>query len=109
MERLRASIMSNKGAVRGKDRCRTPVVAAHWIRQDIYGFRRPSNDYDPTRPARSTTRSTRRWRRWVRKFVVGLSSRARSLRRQPDGKVLVTEAPYTQTKEHIRLLGAGSC
>src|SRR5262245_65530829 len=34
--------MTDKGAVRCKDRCRTPVVVAHWIRQDIYGFRRPS-------------------------------------------------------------------
>ena len=39
----------------------------------------------------------------VRKFACGLSpaSGARSLRRQPDGKVLVTDGPYTETKEHI--------
>ena len=39
----------------------------------------------------------------VRKFVAGLSaaSNARSLRAQPNGKVLVTDGPYTETKEHI--------
>jgi hypothetical protein len=39
----------------------------------------------------------------ARKFVAGLSpaSNARSLRAQPDGKVLVTDGPYLETKEHI--------
>jgi hypothetical protein len=39
----------------------------------------------------------------ARKFACGLSpaSNARSLRKQPDGKVLVTDGPYTETKEHI--------
>jgi hypothetical protein len=39
----------------------------------------------------------------VRVFVAGLSpaSNARSLRAQPDGKVLVTDGPYLETKEHI--------
>src|SRR5215813_9329561 len=39
----------------------------------------------------------------VRIFVGGLSParNARSLRAQPAGKVLVTDGPYTETKEHI--------
>jgi hypothetical protein len=39
----------------------------------------------------------------VRIFVGGLSSArsAKSLRAQPDGKVLVTDGPYLETKEHI--------
>ena len=39
----------------------------------------------------------------VRIFVGGLTSPsdARSLRAQPDGKVLVTDGPYLETKEHI--------
>ena len=39
----------------------------------------------------------------VRIFVGGLSpaSSARSLRAQPNGKVLVTDGPYTETKEYI--------
>jgi hypothetical protein len=39
----------------------------------------------------------------VRIFVAGLSSarRAKSLRAQPDGKVLITDGPYLETKEHI--------
>ena len=39
----------------------------------------------------------------ARVFVAGLSaaSNAKSLRAQPDGKVLVTDGPYLETKEHI--------
>ena len=39
----------------------------------------------------------------VRVFVGGLSpaSNARSLRAQPDDKVLITNGPYLETKEHI--------
>jgi len=39
----------------------------------------------------------------VRVFVGGLSAarNARSLRAQPDGKVLITDGPYLETKEHI--------
>lgn len=39
----------------------------------------------------------------VRNFVGGLSpvSNARSIRAQPGGKVLVTDGPYLETKEHI--------
>lgn len=36
-------------------------------------------------------------------FVDGLqpASRAKSLRAQPDGKVLITDGPYLETKEHV--------
>ena len=36
-------------------------------------------------------------------FVGGLgpASSAKSLRAQPDGKVLITDGPYLETKEHI--------
>ena len=39
----------------------------------------------------------------VRVFVGGLSaaSDAKSLRVQPDGKVLMTDGPYLETKEHV--------
>ncbi len=39
----------------------------------------------------------------VRVFAGGLSSagKAKSLRAQPGGKVLVTDGPYLETKEHI--------
>jgi hypothetical protein len=39
----------------------------------------------------------------VRVFVGGLRpiSSAKSLRAQPDGKMLVTDGPYLETKEHI--------
>lgn len=39
----------------------------------------------------------------ARKFAGGLTraDNAKSLRRQPDGNVLVTDGPYTETKEHI--------
>jgi len=39
----------------------------------------------------------------VRKFACGISpaANAKTIRKQPDGKVLVTDGPYTETKEHI--------
>ena len=39
----------------------------------------------------------------VRKFACGISpaGSAKTLRGQPDGTVLVTDGPYTGTKEHI--------
>ena len=39
----------------------------------------------------------------VRSFAGGLgpASRAKFLRVQPDGKVLITDGPYLETKEHV--------
>jgi hypothetical protein len=39
----------------------------------------------------------------IRKFACGISpaSSAKTLRRQTDGTVLVTDGPYTETKEHM--------
>jgi hypothetical protein len=39
----------------------------------------------------------------VRKFACGISParNAKTVRKQPDGKVLVTDGPYTEAKEHI--------
>jgi hypothetical protein len=39
----------------------------------------------------------------VRKLACGLSpaSKAKTLRAQPDGDVLITDGPYLETKEHI--------
>ncbi len=39
----------------------------------------------------------------VRKFACGISpvAKAKTLRKQPDGKVLITDGPYTEAKEHI--------
>ena len=39
----------------------------------------------------------------VRKFACGISpaGSAKTLRKQPDGKMLVTDGPYIETKEHM--------
>src|SRR3989441_13225270 len=39
----------------------------------------------------------------ARKFACGISlaSNANTVRKQPDGTVLVTDGPYTETKEHM--------
>lgn len=39
----------------------------------------------------------------ARKFACGISAaaKAKTVRKQPDGKVLVTDGPYTETKEHM--------
>ena len=36
-----------------------------------------------------------------RKIGVSAAANAKTLRKQPDGKVLVTDGQYTETKEHI--------
>jgi hypothetical protein len=66
------------------------------------------DDYDPSVETEATIREIHALNREMiaagaRKFVAGLSSasNARSLRAQPDGKVLVTDGPYLETKEHI--------
>ena len=39
----------------------------------------------------------------VRKFACGITpaASAKTVRKQPDGKVAVTDGPYTETKEHL--------
>src|ERR1041385_357082 len=39
----------------------------------------------------------------TKKFACGIAppANAKTLRKQPDGKVLVTDGPYTETKEHM--------
>src|SRR5437016_11018833 len=39
----------------------------------------------------------------ARKFACGISpaGKAKSLRARPDGKLLVTDGPYTEAKEHL--------
>ena len=66
------------------------------------------DDYDPSREDEAMARdidalNDEMKAARVRIFVGGLSSArsARSLRAQPTGKVVVTDGPYTETKEHI--------
>ncbi len=66
------------------------------------------DDYDPSVETEATIEEIHALNRemvaaGVRVFVGGLSParRAKSLRTQPDGKVLITDGPYLETKEHI--------
>jgi hypothetical protein len=66
------------------------------------------DDYDPSTQTEATIEEIYALNRemiaaGVRKFACGLSpaADARSLRYQPDGKVSVTDGPYTETKEHM--------
>jgi hypothetical protein len=66
------------------------------------------DDFDPSREDEATIRDISALNNemiaaGVRIFAGGLSpaSNARSLRAQPDGKVLVTDGPYLETKEHV--------
>ena len=66
------------------------------------------DDYDPSVETEAISSEIHALNREMiaagaRKFVAGLSgaSSARSLRAQPDGKVLITDGPYLETKEHI--------
>jgi hypothetical protein len=66
------------------------------------------DDYDPSVEDEAMSRDIHALNRemvaaGVRVFVGGLSPArsARSLRAQPGGKVLITDGPYLETKEHI--------
>ena len=66
------------------------------------------DDYDPSREDEATHRdidvlNEEMVAKGVRVFVGGLraASSAKSVRRQPDGKVLITDGPYLETKEHL--------
>ena len=67
-----------------------------------------SDDYDPSVETEAMMEEIHALNRemiaaGVRIFAGGLSAagNARSLRAQPNGKVLVTDGPYLETKEHI--------
>jgi hypothetical protein len=66
------------------------------------------DDFDPSVETKATIEDIHALNRemiaaGVRVFVGGLApvSHAKSLRAQPDGKVLITDGPYLETKEHI--------
>ena len=63
------------------------------------------DDFDPSQMDEATGRAIHELNKemiaaGVRKFACGLGS-AKSLRAQKDGRVLVTDGPYLETKEHI--------
>jgi hypothetical protein len=66
------------------------------------------DDYDPSLETEETIEAIHALNREMiaagaRKLACGISpaGNAKSLRPQPGGKVLVTDGPYTETKEHI--------
>jgi len=75
--------------------------------QYLVAIHRP-DDYDPSTESEAMGRDIDALNQemaaaGVTVFVGGLGppSSARSLRRQPDGRVLVTDGPYLESKEHI--------
>ena len=66
------------------------------------------DDYDPSIETEATIEAIHALNReliaaGVRKFACGIApaANAKTLRAQPDGTLLVTDGPYTETKEHI--------
>jgi hypothetical protein len=66
------------------------------------------DDYDPSVETEATIEAIHALNREMiatgaRRFACGLSAagNAKSLRAQPDGKVLISDGPYIETKEHI--------
>jgi hypothetical protein len=85
-------------AVKGKGEIMTQYLVA---------IHHPDN-YDPSTEGEAMVRdidvlNEEMEAKGVRIFAGGLTaaSDARSLRAQPDGKVLITDGPYLETKEHI--------
>jgi hypothetical protein len=75
--------------------------------QFLVAIYRPDN-YDPSVEGQAMMEEIHALNREMmdagaRKLACGLApvASARSLRRQPDGKVLATDGPYTETKEHV--------
>jgi hypothetical protein len=75
--------------------------------QYLVAIYRP-DDYDPSVESEAMMREIGALNKemiaaGVRKFVAGLAEprSSRSLRARPDGKVGVTDGPYTEAKEHI--------
>ena len=67
-----------------------------------------SDDYDPSVETEAMIEEIHALNREMiaagaRKFACGISpaANAKTLRKQPDGRVLVTDGPYTETKEHM--------
>jgi hypothetical protein len=66
------------------------------------------DDFDPSAVSEETIDAIHALNRemiaaGIRKFACGVSpaSNAKTLRKQPDGKLLVTDGPYMETKEHL--------
>jgi hypothetical protein len=66
------------------------------------------DDFDPSTVTEATIEEIHALNRemiaaGVRKFACGISpaANAKTLRKQPDGKVLVADGPNTETKEHM--------
>jgi len=66
------------------------------------------DDFDPSTVTEATIEEIHALNRemiaaGVRKFACGISpaSNAKTVRKQPDGTVRVTDGPYTEAKEHI--------
>jgi hypothetical protein len=75
--------------------------------QYLVAIHRP-DDYDPSLDGEAMSRDIGALNEemiaaGIRTFVGGLSpaGSAKAVRRQPDGKVLMTDGPYLETKEHI--------
>jgi len=75
--------------------------------QYLVAIHHPDN-YDPSVEGEAMTRDIHALNKemvaaGVRTFVGGLTParEAKSLRAQPNGKVLITDGPYLETKEHI--------
>jgi hypothetical protein len=75
--------------------------------QYLVAIHLPDN-YDPSAESEATVRDITALNKemiaaGVRTFVGGLApaDKAKSLRAQPDGRVLVTDGPYIESKEHV--------
>jgi hypothetical protein len=88
---------------------RPKTVTGEWkiMTQYLVAIHHP-DDYDPSAEDEAMVRdidvlNEEMDAAGVRIFAGGLlpASSAKSLRAQPDGKVLITDGPYLETKEHI--------
>jgi hypothetical protein len=98
---------ARKAALLVPNKRRTKTVIGEIMPQYLVAIHHPDN-YDPSREGEAMGRdidvlNEEMIAAGVRTFAGGLlpASSAKSLRAQPGGKVLVTDGPYLETKEHI--------
>jgi hypothetical protein len=102
--------LSNSGiAVRryseGGQLARLKTNSGEYMPQYLVAVYHPDN-YDPSVETEATIEGIHALNRemiaaGVRKLACGLSSKATTVRAQPNGEVLLTDGPYLEAKEHV--------
>jgi hypothetical protein len=106
-DKLSISAFAVRRDVEGEQTSPTEITRGDDMPQYLVAIHLP-DDYDPSAESEATVRDIAALNKemiaaGVRTFVGGLepAGKAKSLRAQSDGRVLVTDGPYIESKEHV--------